>query len=92
MADPKHLPYEEEAHVITDIMNFIFEKLPHSIEESIEHVDEARLASRLVEDLESKTDDELAALKIKRDDIAKIAGHAAGLFHIANQEKKSKAA
>ena len=30
MADPKHLPYEEEAHVITDIMNFIFEKLPHS--------------------------------------------------------------
>lgn len=89
MAEKEHLPYEEEAHVLTDIMNFIFERLPHAIGESIEHLDEAQVASLLVEDLEAKPDEELTAMKIKRDDIPKIAGAAAGLFRIANLTKKS---
>lgn len=86
MADkPRHLPYEEEAQLMTDVLEFFVHKLPHAIEEAAEQLDEATLANTLFEQLSELGDEELAKLGLHREDIAKAASAAAGLFGVAHR-------
>lgn len=91
MADrPKHLPYEEEAKVLQDIIDFFIDKLPHAIEETAEQIDEAQLSHNLFEQLSQLNDEELAKRGLHREDIAKAAALAASLFRIAHKANSTK--
>ncbi|MFM2129623.1 MAG: hypothetical protein RL477_1169 [Pseudomonadota bacterium] len=87
---PKHFPYEEEARVLTDVLDFFVHKLPHAIEETAEHIDEAELARELFDQLSDLSDEELAKRGLHREDIARAASAAAGLFRIAHKINSSK--
>ena len=45
---PRHIPYEEEAQLMLDVVNFFIKKLPHALEETAQHFDEAAMANTLV--------------------------------------------
>ena len=45
MSDINHLPYEEEAKLMTDIINFFTERLPHATGDALELLDEAALGA-----------------------------------------------
>ena len=87
MLDQKHLPYEEEAKLVSDIIRFFTGKLPHAVGDAIDHVDEAALSTRLFENLSLCSDDELAGRGIRRDDISKVAAAASGLLVAANRRR-----
>lgn len=87
---PPHYPYEEEAQLMLDVINFFIHKLPHALEETAQHLDEAELAHELVDQLEQLSDDELAKRGLHRDDIVPAASAAAGLFKIAHKAENSK--
>ena len=90
--DPeKDIPYYEEAKLTSDIIAFIFQKVPHSFTESWEHLGEAALTASFVEDLLARTDEELADGGIHREDIAEVSAAAAKLFKIANNRTKQTA-
>lgn len=84
---PEHIPYEEEAQLMLDVVNFFVQKLPHALEMTAEHFDEAGLANTLTERMENMSDGQLAGLGVHRDDITVVASAAAGLFRIANNAK-----
>ncbi len=42
---PEHIPYQEEAQLMLDVVNFFIHKLPHALEMTAQHFDEAALAS-----------------------------------------------
>lgn len=84
MSEQKHLPFEEEAQLFTDILAFFTHKLPHAVGDTAEHLDEAALSSELFRNLSLCTDEELSAVGIHRDDIPKVAAAASGLFAVAN--------
>ena len=87
---PRHFPYEEEARVLTDVLDFFIHKLPHAIEETAEHIDEAELARELFDQLSDLSDEELAKRGLHREDIAKAASAAAGLFRVAHKVNSAK--
>lgn len=87
MADQTHLPFEEEAKLITDIIEFFTDRLPHAVGDSVEHLDEAALSTELFNYLSNRTDEELAGMGLHRDDISKVAAAASGLFAVANNRK-----
>ena len=87
MSDQKHLPYEEEAKLFSDIIDFFTTQLPHSVGDTIEHIDEAAISTELFLNLSLCTDEELAQRGIHRDDISKVAAAASGLFVVANNQK-----
>jgi hypothetical protein len=78
MTEQQHLPYEEEAQLFTDIVNFFTDRLPHAIGETAELLDEAALSKELFEVLSTETDDELAG-----------SAAASGLFVVANNRRKN---
>ena len=85
MSDQKHLPFEEEAKLFTDIMRFFSDRLPHAIGDTANHLDEAALSTELFESLSLCSDDELAEQGINRDDIPKVAAAASGLLAVAKR-------
>lgn len=87
MADQSHLPFEQEAKLFTDIIEFFTDRLPHAIGESVEHLDEAALSRELFENLSARTDEELAQMGIHRDELSKVAAAASGLFLVANNRE-----
>ncbi|MQA66000.1 MAG: hypothetical protein GEU76_08885 [Alphaproteobacteria bacterium] len=87
---PRHIPYEEEAQLMLDVVNFFVQKLPHAIESTAQHFDEAALASTLFGRLSQMTDDELAERGLHRDDISKAAAAAAHLFGVAKKVNEAK--
>ena len=87
MTDPSHLPYEEEAKLFTDIIQFFTDRLPHALGDTVEHLDEAALSRELFETLSTQTDEELASLGISRDELSKVAAAASGLFVVANNRQ-----
>ena len=89
MNDPTHLPYEEEAKLFTDIIQFFTDKLPHAVGDAAEILDEAALSMELFENLSTCTDEELATMGVHRDDLSKVAAAASGLFVIANNRQKT---
>lgn len=82
---PKHLPYEEEVELMSEVIDFFIHRLPHATGETIEHISQANLANDLVKRLEQMTDDDLADLGLHRDDIPEMAANLAGLFKIAHK-------
>ena len=68
-----------------DVVNFFVQKLPHALEMTAEHFDEAGLANTLTERMENMSDGQLVG--VHRDDIPVVASAAAGLFRIANNAK-----
>jgi hypothetical protein len=89
MTEQQHLPYEEEAQLFTDIINFFTDRLPHAVGETAELLDEAALSRELFEVLSTETDEELAGLGIARDELSKVAAAASGLFVVANDRRKN---
>jgi hypothetical protein len=89
MSEQKNLPFEEEAQLFTDIIAFFTEKLPHAVEDTVEHIDEAALSRELFENLSACTDEELASMGIHRDELSKVAAAASGLFVAANNRRNS---
>jgi hypothetical protein len=89
MTDQSHLPFEEEARLFTDIIEFFTERLPHAVGDTAELLDEAALSMELFEVLSTQTDDELAGLGISRDELSKVAAAASGLFVVANNRRKN---
>lgn len=87
---PRHLPYEEEAQLMLDVVNFFIHKLPHALEVTADQFDEAVLASILFERLTELSDDELAERGLHRNDIAKTAAAAAHLFGVAHKANEAK--
>jgi hypothetical protein len=86
---PEHIPYQEEAQLMLDVVNFFIHKLPHGLEMTAQHFDEAALASTFSNRIEDLSDGQLAALGVHRDDIPVVAA-AAGLFRVANNAKAAK--
>ena len=82
---PRHIPYEEEAQLMLDVVNFFIKKLPHALEETAQHFDEAAMANTLVNRLSQMTDADLAECGLHRDDIPKTAAAAAHLFGVAHK-------
>jgi hypothetical protein len=82
---PRHIPYEEEAQLMLDVVNFFVQKLPHAIESTAQHFDEAALASTLFGRLSQMTERGL-----HRDDISKAAAAAAHLFGVAKKVNEAK--
>lgn len=90
--DPeKDIPYSEEAKLASDIVEFIFHKVPHSISEAWEHMEEGALAASFVEDLSALTDQDLSEGGLHRDDISEVSAAAAKLFKVANNRAKQSA-
>lgn len=87
MSEQKHYPYEEEAQLFTDILGFFTDKLPHAIDDTAEHLDEAAVSSELFRNLSLCSDEDLASMGIHRDDLAKVAAAASGIFVVANNRK-----
>ncbi len=88
MSDRPQNPYEAEAQLFSDIIEFFTSKLPHAIGDTAEHLDEAALSEELFESLSTKTDEELEGMGIHRDDLSKVAAAASGLFVVANNRNK----
>mgnify|MGYP007046918024 CR=1 FL=1 len=86
---PEHIPYQEEAQLMLDVVNFFIHKLPHALEMTAQHFDEAALASTFTSRMEDLSDDQLAGLGVHRDDIPVAAAAAAGLFRVANNAKSA---
>jgi hypothetical protein len=85
MADtPRHLPYEEEARLMTDVVHFFIHKLPHALEMTAQHFDEAALSNAMVEQMEAMSDGQLSEIGVQRDGIPKLAASAAHIFKFAN--------
>ncbi len=82
---PRHIPYEEEAQLMLDVVNFFIKKLPHALEETAEHFDEAALSNTLFQRLSQMTDSELAERGLHRDDIPKAAAATACLLKVAHK-------
>ncbi|HSR55011.1 MAG TPA: DUF1127 domain-containing protein [Alphaproteobacteria bacterium] len=89
MSEQRHIPYEAEAQLFTDILQFFSEKLPHAVGDTVEHIDEAALSSELFRNLSLCSDEELADMGIHRDDIPKVSAAATGLFIIANSRNNA---
>ena len=89
MSEEKHLPYEAEARLFTDILNFFTDKLPHAVGDTAEHLDEAAVSSELFRNLSLCSDEDLASMGIHRDDLPKVAAAATGLFVVASNRKGS---
>ena len=87
MIGPKHIPYEQEAQLFTDILTFFTEKLPHAVDDTAEHLEEAALSSELFRNLSLCSDEDLASMGIHRDDLSKVAAAASGIFVVANNRK-----
>ena len=87
MSEQMERPYDKEAQLFTDIIQFFTDRLPHAIGDSVEHVDEALLSRELFEELSARTDEELAESGISRDELSKVAAAASGLFWVANNRK-----
>lgn len=87
---PKHLPYEEEARMLSEVVDFFIHRLPHAIEDTAEHLDEAALSSALFGRLSQMTDDDLAEMGLHRDDIPSVAANMAGLFNIAHKAHSAR--
>jgi hypothetical protein len=87
---PRHIPYEEEAQFMLDVVNFFIHKLPHALEVTAEHFDEAALANTLFGRLSQMTDDELGERGLHRNDISKAAAAAAHLFGVAHKATKAE--
>lgn len=87
---PRHIPYEEEAQLMLDVVNFFVHKLPHALEVTAQHFDEAALANTLFGRLSQMTDDELAERGLHRDDISKASAAAAHLFAVAHKANNVK--
>ncbi|MDX1483546.1 MAG: hypothetical protein R3229_03595 [Alphaproteobacteria bacterium] len=90
MSTQDHLPYEEEARLFTDIIEFFTERLPHAIGETAEHLDEAALSMELFQTLSTKDDAELKEIGITRDELSKVAAAASGLFVVANNRRRQE--
>lgn len=88
MSEQKHLPFEEEAQLFTDILAFFTDKLPHAVSDTADHLEEAAVSSELFRNLSLCTDEELASMGIHRDDLPKVAAAASGLFVVANNRKR----
>lgn len=86
---PEHLPYEEEAKFLSDVIGFFIHRLPHAIGETMDHLDEAALSTELMHRLEVMTDDDLKEMGVHRDDLAKISSSLAGLFKVAHKAANS---
>ena len=80
MADQNHLPYQEEAKFLGNIIQFFTDRLPHAVGETADHLDAATLSKELFEDLSARSDEELAALGVGRDELSKVAAAASGLL------------
>ena len=89
MTEQSHFPYQEEAKLITDIIHFFTDRLPHAVGETAEHLDEAVLSTELFRELSTRTAEELAGLEISRDELPKVAAAASGLIVVANDRKKN---
>jgi hypothetical protein len=89
MTDPSHLPYEEEAKLFTDIIQFFTDRLPHAIGDTTDHLSEAALSMELFEALSAQTDEDLAKMGISRDELSKVAAAASGLFIVANNRQNT---
>ncbi len=87
MNEQKHIPYEQEAQLFTDILAFFTDKLPHAVGDTAEHLEEAALSSELFENLTLCSDEELGSMGIHREDLAKVAAAASGIFVVANNRK-----
>jgi hypothetical protein len=87
MSEQKHLPYEEEARLFSDILAFFIDRMPHAVGDTMDHLDEAALSSELFRNLSLCTDEELAARGIHRDDVSKVAAAASGLFAVVNNRQ-----
>lgn len=81
---PRHIPYEEEAQLMTDVVNFFIKKLPHALEMTAQHFGEAALSNAMVEQMEAMSDGQLSEIGVKRDGIPKLAASAAHIFKFAN--------
>ena len=88
MAIQSHLPFDEEAQLFTDIMEFFTDRLPHAVRKTVEHLDEAALSRELFDTLSTRTDEELAGMGISRGTLSKVAAAASGLFVVANSHHK----
>ncbi|MDH3241817.1 MAG: hypothetical protein OEO83_14250 [Alphaproteobacteria bacterium] len=88
MSEQKHIPFEEEARLFTDILAFFTDKLPHAVGDTVEHLDEAALSSELFRNLSLCSDEDLASMGIHRDDLPKVAAAASGLFVVANNRTR----
>ena len=89
MTDQSHHPFEEEARLFTDIIEFFTDRLPHALGETAELLNEAALSRELFDNLSIRTDEELAGMGITRDELSKVAAAASGLFVVANNRKKN---
>lgn len=87
---PKHIPYEEEAQLMLDVINFFVHKLPHALEFTAQKFDEAALASSFTRRMEDLSDGQLANLGVHRDDIPRVAAAAADLFGAARKAKAER--
>ena len=88
MADQNQLPYEQEARLFSDIVEFFTDRLPHAIGQTGELLDEAALSNELFVELSTRTDEDLARSGIGRDELSRVAAAASGLFLVANNRKK----
>lgn len=87
---PKHIPYEEEAQLMLDVVNFFIHKLPHALEFTAQRFDEAALAHAFTDRLENLSDGQLTELGVHRDDIPDVAAAAAGLFRTAHKAQAER--
>ena len=88
---PKHLPYEEEARMLSDVIEFFIHRLPHAVGETVNHLDEAALSTELMHRLEVMSDEDLAGMGLHRDDIPRISASLAGLFKVAHKAANNRA-
>jgi hypothetical protein len=73
-----------------DVVNFFIHTLPHALEDTAKHLDEAALASTFSNRMEDLSDGQLTELGVHRDDIPVVAAAAAGLFRVANNATNAK--
>ena len=64
---PEHLPYEEEARMLSDVIEFFIHRLPHAIGATVDHIDEAALSTELMHRLEVMSDDDLKGMGLHRE-------------------------
>ena len=87
---PEHLPYEEEARMLSDVIEFFIHRLPHAIGATVDHIDEAALSTELMHRLEVMSDDDLKGMGLHRSDISKISASLAGLFKVAHKAASNR--
>ncbi|MGE5540357.1 MAG: hypothetical protein ACM30I_17205 [Gemmatimonas sp.] len=85
--DPKRLPYAAEAQTVTDVFNFLTQRLPDFIAEEFDRLDVARSESELFRALSSLPDSVLRKAGLRRQDLPR---YILSAFHFVNMAKGRK--